>query len=512
LKTVMKQPPSALRALLDVIERVGNALPNPATLFLLMAALVVVASAVTASLGVTVLHPKDGTPITALNLLSGDGVRRMFTDAVKNFVGFAPLGTVLVAMIGIGVAEASGLIAVLMRAFVLMVPRRLLTAAVVFVGINANQAADAGIIILPPLGASLFLAAGRHPLAGIAGAFAGVAGGFSANLLPSTLDVLLAGFSQEAVAASRLLPGYEVQILGNYWFMVAATPLLTIVGTWVTERLVEPRLGSWQGAVPATIETLTPLERRGLIAAGIATALTALGMVALVLPGIGPLRIEGASTLERLKPFFDSMVTLVLLAFFIPGLAYGIATRKIRSDHDVMRMTSDTLAGMAGYIVLAFCAAQFVSYFAWSNLGSMVAIGGAQFLRGLGFDGAPLLVGFVIFAATLNLLITSASAKWAIVAPIFVPMFALLGFTPECTQVVFRVGDSSTNIVTPLMPYMPFVLAAAQRYEPRAGVGTLISMMLPYSAAFLPLWTALLMLFYALGWDIGPGVGIRLPG
>lgn len=502
--------PFSLGTALDAIERLGNALPNPATLFLLMAAIVLVASAVTASLGVTVLHPKDGSAITAVNLLSRDGLRRMFTEAVKNFVGFAPLGTVLVAMIGIGVAEATGLIGVLMRAFVMAMPRGLLTAAVVFTGINANQAADAGIIILPPLGALLFAAAGRHPLAGLAAAFAGVSGGFSANFLPSTLDVLLAGFTQEAVTASKLLPGYSVQLLGNYWFMVAATPLLTVLGTWVTHRFVEPRLGPWKGEAHAPLEGLTPDERRGLIAAGCATLLTALGFVALVMPGWGPLRSEGATTIERLKPFFDSMVTLVLLAFFVPGLAYGLATRKIRNDHDVMRMTSDTVASMAPYIVLAFCAAQFVSYFAWSNLGAIVAIGGAQFLRGLGLQGGPLLVGFVLFAATLNLLITSASAKWAIVASIFVPMFALLGFTPEATQAVFRVGDSSTNIVTPLLPYMPFILAAAQRYDPKAGSGTLISLMLPYSVVFLVMWMALLLVFYALGWDIGPGVGMRL--
>jgi aminobenzoyl-glutamate transport protein len=501
---------SALAATLDAIERIGNALPNPATLFLIMAALVVVASAVAASLGVTVLHPKDGTPITAVNLLTRDGVRRMFTEAVKNFTGFAPLGTVLVAMLGIGVAEATGLIGVAMRAFVMAMPRSLLTAAIVFTGINANQAADAGIIILPPLGALLFAAAGRHPLVGLAAAFAGVSGGFSANLLPSTLDVLLTGFTQEAVNASRLLPGYHVSMLGNWWFMAAATPLLTVVGTWITDRVVEPRVGKWDGETHAPLERLTPEERRGLTAAGIAAFLTALGFVALAMPGWGPLRTEGATTLERLKPLFDSMVILVLLAFFVPGLVYGLVSGKVRSDHDVVRITSDTVATMAGYIVLAFCCAQFVSYFAWSNLGSIVAITGAQTLKGFGLEGAPLLIGFVLFAAMMNLLITSSSAMWAIIGPIFVPMFALLGFTPEGTQAVYRVGESATNTVTPLLPYMPFVLAAAQRYDKRAGTGTLISLMIPYAVGFLATWMGLLLVFYALGWNIGPGVSMRL--
>ncbi len=502
---------TALAHALDAIERIGNALPNPATLFLIMAAIVLIASAVTASLGVTVPHPKDGSPISAVNLLSREGVRRMFTEAVRNFTGFAPLGTVLVAMFGIGVAEATGLIGVAMRAFVMSVPRGLLTAAVVFTGVNANQAADAGIIILPPLGALLFAAAGRHPLAGLAAAFAGVCGGFSANLLPSTLDVLLTGFTQEAVNASKLLPGYKVSILGNYYFMAAATPILTVAGTWVTQRFVEPRLGAWKGDTPAPLEPLTPDERRGLTAAGIAALATALGFLALVAPGWGPLRTEGATTLDRLKPFFDSMVILVLLAFFVPGLVYGLVTRKIRSDHDVVRITSDTVATMAAYIVLAFCCAQFVSYFAWSNLGSIVAITGADSLKALGLQGAPLLIGFVLFAAAMNLLITSSSAMWAIIGPIFVPMFALLGLSPEGTQAVYRVGESVTNPITPLLPYMPFVLAAAQRYDKKAGTGTLISLMLPYAVAFLLSWMGLLLVFYWLRWDIGPGVKMFLP-
>jgi aminobenzoyl-glutamate transport protein len=435
----------------------------------------------------------------------------MLTEAVRNFTGFAPLGTVLVAMLGIGVAEATGLIAAAMRAFVMAMPRGLLTAAVVFTGVNANQAADAGMIVLPPLGAMLFAAAGRHPLAGIAAAFAGVSGGFSANLLPSTLDVLIAGFTQEAVTASKLLPDYQVQVLGNYWFMVAATPLLTVLGTWVTHAVVEPRLGPWKHHGTPVADTLTAEERRGLTVAGLATLATALGFVALALPGFGPLYGEGDTSLARLKPFFDSMVTLIFLAFFVPGVAYGLAAGKIRSDHDVMKMTSDAMAGMAGYIVLAFCAAQFVSFFAWSNLGSIVAIAGAAFLKSIGLTHGPLLVGLILFTATLNLLITSASAKWAIVAPVFVPMFTLLGFTPEGTQAVFRVGDSSTNIITPLMPYMPLVIAFAQKYEPRIGLGTLLTLMLPYSIAFALGWTALLAFWLLLGIPLGPGSGMVYP-
>jgi aminobenzoyl-glutamate transport protein len=516
-RATRSQPPAAatggflLRAL-DAIERIGNRLPHPATLFAILAALVLVASAITSALGVTVVHPKDGTLLAAVNLLDRDGVRRIITEAVRNFMGFAPLGTVLVAMIGIGVAEVTGLISVSMRAFVMSMPPRLLTATIVFAGINANLAADAGIVILPPIGALLFAAAGRHPLAGIAAAFAGVAGGFSANLLPSSLDVLLVGFTQEAATASRLAPGYSVQVLGNYFFLAVSTPLLTVLATWVTHRFVEPRLGPWKADASHAFEPLTADEKRGLKAAVWALALTLALFAALVVPPGAPLRSEGATLLARIQPFFDSMVVLIMLLFFIPGTAYGIAARRIRSDHDVAKMTGDTLATMGTYILLAFVAAQFVSYFAWSNLGAILAISGANFLQGLGLGGAVLVPVFVLFAATLNLFITSASAKWAILAPVFVPMFLLLGFTPEATQAIFRVGDSCTNIITPVNPYMPFIIAAAQRYAPKAGNGTMISLMLPYTVVFLVMWTALLLVFYLMNWPIGPGVGMRLAG
>jgi aminobenzoyl-glutamate transport protein len=407
--------------------------------------------------------------------------------------------------------------------------------------------------VLPPIAALLFTAVGRHPLAGIAAAFAGVSGGFSANLLPSTLDVLLIGFTQEAVDSSKLLPGYTAQVLGNYYFMIAATPLLTLVGTWVTHRFVEPRLGPWplagavgvvasrapevalpsaaiapppdplatdpaaaraeaQAAASQRLEPLSPAERRG-IAAAVWALLAVLAVMALVtLPPGAPLRLAEGAGIARFQPFFDSMVVWVLVVFLVPGIAYGLASGTIRNDRDVAEMAGRTMSTMGTYIVLAFAAAQFVSYFAWSNLGAILAITGADLLRDLGLQGGLLLSSFVVFSALIDVFIASASAKWAVMAPVFVPMFALLGFTPEATQAVFRVGDSCTNVVTPLMPYMPFVLACAQRYVPRAGTGTMVAMMLPYFFAFLGSWTGLLLLFYALDLPIGPGVGMRLPG
>ena len=509
--------PAFSRAL-DAIERVGNRMPDPITIFLILAGLTLVASWVCARLGVTVVHPRDGSVIAAVNLLDRAGLRRIFTDAVKNFMGFAPLGIVLVAMMGVGVAEKTGLITLSLRAFVTSMPPTLLTAAVIFAGMLAHLAADAGIIILPPIAAMLFAAAGRNPLVGLVAAFAGVGGAFSANVLPSPLDVLLIGFTQEATKASKLLPGYEPQVLGNYFFLTVTAPVLTVIGTWITHRFVEPRLGPWkpaEGAAPLDAHALgevSAAERRGLRAAGVALALTVAFFLLLVLPEWAPLRGPGATFLDQLKPFFDSIIVLIMLLFFIPGLAFGLAAGKIHNDRDVAKMTGETLATMGTYIVLAFAAAQFISYFNWSNLGGIVAISGARFLKGIGLAGAPLLVGLVLFSASLDFFITSASAKWAMLAPVFVPMFAMLGFTPECTQVVFRIGASVVNIITPCFPYLPILIAAARRYDPKFGVGSLISAMLPYSIAFLVAWTALLLVFYGLNLPIGPGVMMRLPG
>lgn len=495
--------------MLDAIERIGNRLPEPMTLFALLCLIVVVASAVAAQLGVQVPHPRDGTPIRAVSLLTPANVQRMFTEAVHNFTGFAPLGIVLVTMIGMGIAEGSGLVAAALRGFVTSIPRALLTAAIVFIGVNANIAADAGIVVLPPLAALLFMAAGRHPLAGIAAGFAGVAGGFSANLLPSSLDALLAGLSQTALDASQLLPGYHVQVTGNWFFLVASTFVLTLVGAWVTEQLVEPRLGPWQGEV-VTIERGSDLERRGLIAAGI-TALVSLGLfAALVLSPQAPLRLAGVVGVESWKPFFDSIVILVMLLFLVPGLVYGGVTGSIRADRDVARMSGEAMSTMGTYIVLSFVAAQFVNWFAWSNLATILAVRGAHLLRDLGLDGMALMVGLVLATAVLNLFTSSASAKWATFAPVFVPMFLLLGFSPEGTQVIYRVGDSCTNIITPLLPYMPFILTAVRRYKPEAGMGTIIALMMPYSLAFLASWTLLLLIWDRMNWAIGPGIGLHL--
>lgn len=510
----MTAPTAAPRrrfSLLDFVEAVGNRLPHPATMFVLFALATLVASWIAAKLGLQVLNPRDGSAIEAVNLLDREGVRRTFVDAVRNFTGFAPLGTVLVAMLGIGIAEGTGLIGVSLRALVISVPRRLLTVTIVFAAVNGALAADAGIIVLPPIAAMLFAASGRHPLAGIAAAFAGVAGAFGACVLPTSLDVLLSGFTQAALDASKLLPGYRVQVLGNWFFLAVASPLLTVAGTIVTERIIEPRLGPWQSDGSHAMEPLSADEKRGLRWAFAALLGTVALALALVLGPSAPLHdAAGTTTIERIRPFLESMVVWVLLVFFVPGLAYGIATRKVRSDHDAAKILTDTMASMGAYIVLAFVAAQFLSFFSRSNLGAIIAISGANTLQGLGLEGAPLVLGLVVLAAVINLFMTSSSALWGIMGPVFVPMFVLLGLTPEATQAIYRIGESSTNIVTPIFVYLPFIQSYMNRYDPKAGTGTIISLMVPYAATFLVVWTLVMLAFFWFGWPIGPGVGVLL--
>lgn len=514
--TVRPARRGALDRFLDLVERVGNRLPDQVTIFLLLALLTLAASWLAARAGVSISHPTTGATIHAFDLLSREGLQWVFSTMVDNFRNFPPLAMVLAALIGVGVADKSGLFAAALKGLVMAVPRWAVTPTIVFAGVMSNVASDAGYVVLPPLAAMLFVSLGRHPLAGIAAAFAGVSGGFSANLLLSTLDPMLAGLTEQA--ARYLDPTYSVNAACNYYFLAVSTFLLTLVGWWVTSRVVEPRLGPWRGgggATNAAEETphLTAAERRGLIVAGV----TALGTIAVMAwmtaPADGVLRSVDpqARGVDALRPFFASLVALIMLVFLLPGLAFGIAGGTVRSDKDVAKMMSASLATMGGYIVLAFFAAQFIAWFNKSNLGTIVALEGAALLRSIHLTGFPLMMAFVLAAATLNILISSASAKWAIMAPIFVPMLMLLGKSPETTQALYRVGDSVTNIITPLNAYIPVLLAVVTRYVPGAGLGTLIAAMLPYSLAFLAAWAALLMAWLALGWPLGPASPLTYP-
>lgn len=497
-----------LNRMLDLIEVVGNSLPHPATLFALFAASVVVGSAIVGSLDFTATHPSTGQEIVPVSLLNGDGVRRMLTSMVTNFTGFVPLGTVLVAMLGVGVAEGSGLLTAALRALVLAAPRRLITLVIVFAGVLSNAASEAGYVILIPLGAIIFHAFGRHPLAGLAAAFAGVSAGYSANLVLGTVDPLLAGITQET--ARIIDPTYTVNPAANYYFMAASTVLITILGTVVTEKIVEPRLGHYTGKEESLVlDQLKPLERRGLRIAGIVALLFAGVLAFATIPEGAVLRNPETGDLLH-SPFLNGIVTIIFLFFLLPGVAYGIATRSLRNDTAVINAMGKSMSSLGVYIVLVFFAAQFVAYFSWTNLGLITAIKGAELLKSIGLTGIPLILCFILVASAMNLFMGSASAKWAVLAPIFVPMFMLLGFTPELTQAGYRIGDSATNVITPMMSYFALIIAFAQKYMKEAGIGTIIATMLPYSIIILMGWLLFLVVWISLDIPVGPGAGLYL--
>lgn len=500
------KPQNNLYRVLSVVERVGNVVPHPAILFVGLAVLVVLASAIVSSLGLTVQHPATKETVRATNLLSVTGLHRILTGLVTNFTSFAPLGTVLTALMGLAVAEASGLIRTSLRLLVLSAPKKLLTVVVVFAGVLSHTASDIGYVLLIPLSAMIFHAVGRHPLAGLAAAFAGVSGGFSANVLLGPIDAMLAGITQEA--AHIVNPAYSVTPAANYYFMASSALLVTVLGTWITEKIVVPRLGAYHGeAVAETLEALTPAEKRGMRFALVALLLFAGVLLWGTVPADGFLR--DAKTGDLLKsPFLSGIVAIIFAGGIVLGLAYGWGARTIKSTNDLTSAMENAMKTMATYIVLAFFAAQFIALFNWSNLGVIVAVKGAEFLKNMEVGGVTLIISFIVVTMILDLLIGSAAAKWALVAPVFVPMMMILGYSPEMTQATYRIGDSVINIVSPLMSYFPLIVAFAQKYDKKAGIGTLMALMLPYSVAFFVGWTLFLIVWFYLGLPLGPGAEI----
>ena len=503
--------PTILSRFLTVIERVGNALPHPATLFALFALGLIVLSWLSSRLGLAAINPMNGAEVAPINLISRGGLHWILEHTIENFTGFAPLGTVLVAMLGIGVAEKSGLISTALRLMVHSAPRRLLTFMLVFAGVMSNMASDVGYVLLVPLGAVIFLSVGRHPIAGLAAAFAGVSGGFSANLLLGTIDPLLAGISQEA--ARIVDPSYTVTPACNYYFMVVSTFLIAGAGTWVTERIVIPRLGAYEGEAALDAgEELRPLtgpEKRGLWWALAVSVGLAVFVLAGLVPADGILR-DTATGSVLYSPFMHGIVTFIFLGGLLSGLAYGFAAGTFKSDGDVVNGMKESMESLALFLVLVFFAAQFVAYFKYTNLGMIFAIRGAQLLQASGLGPIPLMLAFVVFAGIINLCMGSASAKWAFMAPVFIPMFMLLGYSPELVQGVYRIGDSTTNMISPMMSFFALIVAFVQRYDPKAGMGTVIATMLPYSVVFMLVWMVLLVIWLLLGIPLGPGADLFL--
>lgn len=502
---------SGKRSLVDrflgSVERIGNMLPHPATLFAGFALLVVIASWIASLFDLSVIHPGTGETITTVNLVSKEGLNLILSKMVTNFTSFAPLGTVLVSLLGIGIAEGSGLIGAILRKIVLAAPKRMLTFVIVFAGILSNTASEVGYVLLVPLAAVIFQAAGRHPIAGLAAAFAGVSGGYSANLLLGTIDPLLAGLSEEA--ARILDPTYLVNPASNYYFMFVSTFVIAILGTWVTEKIVVPRLGVYEGEEAAmSLDSLQKNEKKGLRYALIASILFTAFIVGGLIPYDGYLRGDDGGILK--SPFMSGIVAFIFLGAGIAGIAYGIGAKTIKNDSDVMKGMSKSMETLGSYIVLVFFAAQFVAYFNWTNLGLIFAVSGAEVLKSSGLGPIPLMLSFVVVSALINLIMGSASAKWAIMAPIFIPMFMLLGYSPELVQVAYRVGDSVTNIISPMMSYFALIVAFMQRYDKKAGIGTIVSSMLPYSAVFFVGWSILLIIWILLGLPLGPGAQMHV--
>ncbi len=514
--------------LLAVVEWLGNLLPHPVSLFALFALGVVILSAICSALGLRVEDPRPGRGgefFEVQSLLTGEGIRWMSESLVTNFTGFVPLGTVLVALLGVGVAERAGLLTTAVRALVLGAPKNLVTVVIVFAGVVSNTASEMGYVVLIPLAMAIYHSLGRHPLAGMAAAFAGVSGGYSANLLIGTVDPLLAGITQEA---ARLIdPEYEVHPAVNWYFMIASTFLITGVGWFVTARIVEPRLGVYDEREAsedlgerAAMEPVSRKEWKGLLYAGLSVLVVSLGIVVVAgptfpgsnffdwLPGWGVLRNPdpAATGPEAFRPLLRSVVTIILVFFVVPGFVYGRVVGTMKNDRDIIDAMAEAMRSMGLYIVLVFFAAQFVAFFGYSGLGRILAVLGAETLVALNLDNPLVFIPFILMCCVVNLMLGSASAQWAVTAPIFVPMLMKIGYSPEVIQAAYRIGDSTTNIITPMMSYFGLILAVATRYKRDLGIGTMIATMLPYSIAFLIGWVILFYVWvFALGLPVGPG-------
>ena len=529
---------------LNMVERVGNRLPHPITMFAAFALFIVLLSGILSAAGFSAegevidsaTMEVTRRTVSVVSLMDRDGLVYMLTHMVSNFTGFAPLGVVLVTMLGVGCAEGSGYLSALLKKAVSVTPASLVTPMLVFLGVMSNVASDVGYVVLIPLGALVFMAYGRHPIAGIAAAFAGVSGGFSANLLIGTLDPMLAGISTEA--AQLVSPGYLVEPSANWYFMIVSTFLIVGLGTWVTDRIVEPRLpvrhqaGSAGGGAAVDLQResddnaagidavedrngnpsmpLSAKERRALRYANGSFFLLVLIIAVAAWPENSFLRNPDTKSLITSSPFMSGLIVLIALLFFVPSVVYGRISGTYQGEKDVCAQLGNNMAAMGGYIALSFAAAQFISYFNYTNLGTILALKGADFLGHAGAGGPLLMVLFILLSALINLFMGSASAKWTILAPVFVPMFMLLGYSPELVQVAYRIGDSCTNLITPLMAYFAMVVVFAKKYDEESGIGTLVSTMLPYCICFLVGWSILLIVWMAAGLPLGPGAGLSV--
>ena len=504
---------SKMDRFLNAIERTGNRLPDPAMLFVYCLGLVLVLSALFSFVSFDYVNPRTGEALQVANLIDGHYLADLFASMITTFTSFAPLGMVLAAVMGVGISESSGYINIALKKMIRITPDRMLAPSVVFIGAISSIATDAGYVLVIPIGAIIFRAAGRHPLAGLAAAFAGVSGGFSAGLLPSALDPLLQSFTQSA--AQIYDPEYQMNPLANFYFTFCSTFLVTLMGWFVTERIIEQHLQSVevsdeQGEAE-DMSSYTAQENRAFKVSSLVLLGMALALFVICMPETSPMRAEDGSLTAFTSPLMRSIVPPIFVFFLVPGVVYGRMTGSFKSHRDVIGSMSGSMKTMSSYIVMAFFCSQFLRAFGDSNLGTLLALTGADQLQALNLPGQVTIVGIVLLTAVVNLCVGSASAKWAIIGPIFVPMLMAVGISPELAQAAYRIGDSSSNIITPMMSYYPVIIVFTQRYVKNAGIGTIASMMMPYSIIFMIGWTAFLLLFWALGLPLGLGASYTYP-
>jgi len=496
---------SIMQRILNKVEVWGNKLPDPAVLFITLTAIVWVLSWLLSGVDFNAVDPRSGQSLTINNQLSGTSITQLFSVMVTNFSHFHPVGVVLVAMLGIGVAEYSGFINAGLRALMAVTAKWLLTPMIIMVGIMSHSAVDAGYVLVIPLGGVIFYAAGRHPLAGIAAAFAGVSGGFSANFLPSALDPMLQGISQ--AGAQILDPEVTLNPLNNYFFTAISSILIISLGWFITDRIVEPKLKNNEldgdlSDLP-TMEPLSDKERSALRWSLVSVVIGIAILIATASLEASPWRASDGTLTAFSAPLMKSIVPLIFLLFLLPGLVFGLRIGTISNSRQFIEGMTKSMNSMGYYLVIMFFIAQFIYAFGQSNLGVLLAVKGAEFLKAMALPGGVTIAGIILLTGFINLFVGSASAKWALLAPIFIPMLMQLGISPDLAQAAYRVGDSSTNIITPLMPYFPLVVVFCQRYVKSAGIGTLTAMMLPYSVTFLIVWTLFLLLYWTIGIPLG---------
>ncbi|MBD8162762.1 p-aminobenzoyl-glutamate transporter [Erwinia persicina] len=490
------------------IERIGNKVPNPFLLFVYLIVVLMVSTALLSWFGVAVKNPASGKMVAVKNLLSVAGIQWILPNIIKNFSGFAPLGSILALMIGAGLAERTGLLQALMNKMASFVSARYASYMVLFIAFFSHISSDAALVVMPPLGALMFIAVGRHPVAGLLAAIAGVASGFTANLLIVTTDVLLSGISSEA--AKAVSDTVHVSVVDNWFFMASSVIVLTVAGGLLTDKFVEPRLPAWQGNSEETLASLTPLQNRGLLMSGI-SALIFIALVALMVVPEGAMLRDPASGSIIPSPFIKGIVPLIILFFFVVSITWGVSTKQIKRPDDIPALLIEPMKSMAGFIVMVFPLAQFVAMFNWSNMGTFMAVGLTDLLEQMAMTGAPAFIGLMFLSAFLCMFIASGSAIWSILAPIFVPMFMLLGFHPAFAQMIFRIADSAVLPLSPMSPFLPLFLGFLQRYRKDAQLGTYYTLIMPYPLVFFAVWILLLLAWYALGLPIGPGVYPSMP-